>query len=93
MSSGDEELSGCSLDEGEIEQDIIQPVWEECEERYRVMQEKLELLKEEIIQRSVELKLSKVQEVGKKYNKRIQELIGRERGLSERRAGGVIRRD
>ncbi len=47
------------------------------------MQEKLEKMKEDIIQRSVELKLSKVQEISKLYNRKAQELAGRERLISE----------
>ena len=56
------------------------------------MQEKLEKMKEDIIQRSVEQKLTKVQEVSKVYNKRLQELMGKLR-FNSRKPGLRIRNE
>ena len=65
------------MGEGDIEENIIQPMWSDCEERFRLRQEKLESMKEDVIQRNVENKLSKVREVTAMFNKKIAQKKGK----------------
>ena len=52
-------------------------MWVECEERFRLKQEKLEQMKEDVIQRNVNNKLQKVREITAVYNKKIKERMGK----------------
>lgn len=52
-------------------------MWSECEERFRLKQEKLEQMKEDVISRNVNSKLQKVREITAAYNKKIKERMGK----------------
>ena len=54
-------------------------MWSDCLERFRLRQEKLESMKEDVIQRNVENKLSKVREVTAQFNKKIALKKGKSR--------------